>query len=129
MRSRSRAATNRAVDWVAGSERRRGAVAVAVPALFWLVLELEANLGLVPLVAAAALSAFLYTRDTTRATLAAGAYGTGLLGVGFALLQIYWSVARGSTASLSDTVAGLSGWFLIDAVLVTLGIWIHGTGH
>ncbi|WP_415379310.1 hypothetical protein [Halosimplex sp. TS25] len=73
MRARSRAATNRAVDWVVDSERRRGAVAVLVPALFWLVLELEANLRVLPLVAAAALSAFLYTRATTRLTLAAGA--------------------------------------------------------
>ncbi|MFC7141089.1 hypothetical protein ACFQMA_14795 [Halosimplex aquaticum] len=126
MSARSRAATNRAVDWVAGSERRRGAVAVAVPALFWLVVELEANLGLAPLVAAAALSAFLYTRDTTRATLAAGAYGTGLLGIGVALVQIYWSVARGSTASLTETVAGLWGWFLVGAVLIAVGVWIHG---
>ncbi|QLH80902.1 hypothetical protein [Halosimplex pelagicum] len=129
MSARSRAATNRVVDWVAGSERRRGAVVVAVPALFWLVLELAANLGLLPLVAAAALSAVLYTRDTTRATLAVGAAGTGSLGIGFALAQIYWSVARGSTAPLTDTVAGLWGWFLVGAVLIALGGWIRAAGR
>lgn len=121
-----RAAAGRVVDSVHVSERRRVAVAVAVPFLFWLVVELGANLGFLPLVAAAVLGAFRYTRATARGTLAAGAYGTGLLAVGVAAVRIYQSVAGGSTETLADTVARLAGWPLAGVVLIVLGAWLRG---
>ncbi|QLG29430.1 hypothetical protein HUG10_05660 [Halorarum halophilum] len=121
-----RAAAGRVVDSVRVSERRRVAVVVGVPFLFWLVVELAANLGILPLVAAAVLGAFLYTRGTAQDTLAAGAYGTGLLAVGVAAVQLYQSVAGGSTEALADTVARLAGWPLTGVVLIVLGAWLHG---
>lgn len=121
-----RSAVGRLVDFVRVSERRRATVAVGIPLLFWLVVELAANLGFLPLVAAAGLSAYLYTRRTAQETLAASAYGTGLLDTGFYLLQAYRGVAWGSTASLADTVAGLFGWLLTGTILIVLGVWIHG---
>lgn len=120
-----RAAAGRVVDSVSVSERRRAAVVVGVPFLFWLVVELAANLGFLPLVAAAVLSAFLYTRRSARETLAAGAYGTGMLAVGVALFQVYQTVAGGSTEALADTVVRLSGWPLTGVVLIILGAWLH----
>ena len=120
-----RAAAGRVVDSVGVSERRRVAVAVGVPFLVWLVVELEANLGFLPLVAAAGLCAFLYKRGTAQETLAAGAYGSGLLLVGVALYQVYQSWAGGSTEVLADTVLRLSGWPLTGAVLIVLGAWLR----
>ncbi|WP_205254100.1 MULTISPECIES: hypothetical protein [Halostella] len=83
---RSRSAAASVVEAVGGNERRRIIASLAVPLLFWLAVERAANLGALPLVAAAGLAAFLYTRTTARATLAAAAYGTGLLLVGVFLL-------------------------------------------
>lgn len=107
------------------SERRRVAVIFAVSFLFWLAVELAANLGFLPLVAAVALGVFLYTRATAQETLAASAYGTGLLVVGVAVFQLYQGVAGGSTEPLAEAVLRLSAWPLAGIGLVVLGIWIH----
>lgn len=117
----------RLVSTVAGNERRRVAVVVAVPLLFWLSVELAANLGFLPLVAAVGLAAFLYTRATGRETLAATAYGTGLLAVAVALIQVYRTVAGGTTASVVDTAVGQWPWAVAGTVLVGIGVWLHQT--
>jgi hypothetical protein len=82
MVGRHRIAVDSVVESIDGSERRRVAVAAGVPVLFVLVVELGANLGVLPLVVAGALAVYLYTRETGQALLAASAYGTGLLLVG-----------------------------------------------
>ena len=115
------------VDYVDVSERRRRAVAVGVPFLFWLAVELEANLGFLPVGLAAALCAYLYTRASGRETLAASAVGTGSLSIGLYLFQVYRTVAGGSTEAVADTAVRLSGWLLIGVGLVALGVLFRRT--
>lgn len=122
---RPRTAVGYVVEFVAVTERRRVIVAVGVPFLFWLLFELNANLGVLPLILAAGLAAYLYTRGTAQKTLAASAYGTGLLMVGLFLLELYWNGARGSTESLEGIATRLLWWVLMGTVLIGLGIWIR----
>ncbi|ELZ27289.1 hypothetical protein C474_18124 [Halogeometricum pallidum JCM 14848] len=129
MSSQPRTAANPLVGFVAASERRRVLVALGVPLLFLLAVELAANLGVLPLVLAAGLAAYLYARPTARATLAAGAAGTGLLLLSLFLLQVYSTVAGGSTEPLAGTVARLSGWVLLGTALLALGAWLSGAGR
>lgn len=118
-------AVGRVVDYVQVSQRRRMALIVGVSFLFWLVIELAANLGIWPLVVAVGLVAYLYVQKTAQETLAASAYGTGLLAVGVAAFLVYQSVAGGSTEPVADTVVRLSGWPLAGIVLIAVGIWLH----
>lgn len=110
------------VDSVGVTERRRVLVALGVPLLFLVAVELGANLGFLPFVAALGLAAYLYTRDTARETLVAGALGTGLLFVGLFLFQLYKIEATGSTEALTAAATRLSGWLLVGALLVACGI-------
>lgn len=116
----------RVVDYVQVSRRRRMILIVGVSFPLCLVVELAANLGLWPLIAAAGLLACLYMQKTAQETLTASAYGTGLLAVGVALFQVCQSVAGGSTEPVTDTVVRLSGWRLAGVILVAIGIWLHG---
>lgn len=129
MSSQPRTGAGSLVDSVAVSERRRVLVALGVPLVFCLAVELAANLGVLPLVLAAGLAAYLYTRPTARATLAAGAAGTGLLLISLFLLQSYSTVAGGSTESLAGAVARLFGWVLLGIALLALGAWVSGAGR
>lgn len=115
----------RVVDYVRVSERRRIAVIVSVPFLFWLLVELAANLGFLPLIVAVGLGAYLYRQETVQETLAASAYVTGLLAISVALFQVYQNVIGGSTEPLIDTIVRLSGWPLTGAFLIVLGVWFH----
>lgn len=45
--------------------------------------------------------------------------------VGVAPLQIYQSVAGGSTEPLVDTVVRVAGWPLAGVGLIALGVWLH----
>lgn len=117
------------VDYVSVSERRRRAVAVGVPFLFWLAVELKANLGLLPVGLAAMLCAYLYTRSSGRETLAASAVGAGSLNIGLYLFEVYRTVAGGSTEPIADTAVRLSGWLLIGVGLVALGVLFRRTDH
>lgn len=103
------------------------AVAVGIPLLFWLAVELAANLGVLPLVAAAGLAAYLYTRETARETLAAGAVGVGALLVGLFALELYRVRAGGSAESLTAAVARLGGWGLTGAFSLAVGVWLYRT--
>lgn len=120
-----RAAVRPFVAFVGAGEPRRFAVIVAVSLLFWLVVELGANLGSLPLVVAAALGAFLYTRETAKETIAASAYGTGLLAIGLGLLQVYQILVGGSTESLAGAVVRLAEWPLAGFLLIGFGIWLY----
>lgn len=120
-----RTAVSRIVDSVGVSEWRRVALAVGVPLLFWLVVEFGANLGFLPLAVAVGLGAYLYTRETARETLAASAHGTGLAGIAVFPIEVYRTVAGGSTASVVDTAIGLSGWLVAGVVLVAFGTWLR----
>lgn len=120
-----RVTVGRIVDYVQVSQRRRVAVIAGVSFLFWLVVELAANLGIWPLVVAVGLVAYLYVQNTAQETLAASAYGTGVLAVGVALFLVYQSVAGGSTEPVADTVVRLSGWPLAGVVLIAAGVWLH----
>lgn len=120
-----RAAVGRIVDVVEDSEWRRVALIAGVSLLFWLTVELAENLGFWPLVVAVGLAGFLYLQKTARETLAASAYGTGVLAVGVGLFLVYQSVAGGSTEPVVDTVLRVSGWPLAGAVLIGIGIWLH----
>lgn len=120
-----RAAVDPVVQFVDVSERRRVTVAVVVPSLFWLIVELAANLGVVPLVVAIGLAAYLYTRDTAQETLAASAYAPGLLAIGVGLFQVFLTVTGGSTEPFVDTVVRLSGWPLAGIALIAFGTWLY----
>lgn len=122
-----RTAAGRTVESLDASERRRIALVIGVPVLFWLVVELAANLGFAPLIAAAALAAFLYTRGTEQETLAAAAYGAGLLAVGVQLFLLYQGVTGGSTDPVADAAVRLIEWPAVGAGLIALGIWIRRT--
>lgn len=65
------------VEFVARTERRRLVVVVGIPAVFVVLFELTANLGILILLLAAGLATFLYTRPTVQKTMAASAYATG----------------------------------------------------
>lgn len=104
-------------------------VALGVPFLFWLAVELAADLGFLPLVLAVGLAAYLYTRRTALETLAAGAAGAGVLTISLALLRLYWVGARGSTEPLADAATRLSGWFLAGALLIAVGYWLYRAGR
>lgn len=129
MGRRPRTAAGHVVEFVAVTERRRVTLAVGVPFLFWLLFELTANLGFLPLALAAGLAAYLYTRETARETLAASAAGTGLLMVGLFLLELYWNGARGSTESLEAVATRSLWWALVGTVLVALGIRFRATNR
>lgn len=113
------------VESVGDSERRRVLVSICVPLSFWLVVELTANLGYLPLVLAVGLAAYLHTRTTAQETLAASSVGTGLVVVSLFLLQIYWVAARGSTEPLAGAITRLVGWLLVGIVLIALGSWLY----
>lgn len=121
----ARSVVGRFVGIVDVNERRRVAVVVAVPLLFWLAVELTANLGVLPLVAAVGLAVLLYTRSTGRETLAASGYGSGLLAVTVALTQVYRTVAGGSTASVVTTVVGQWPWVLSGIAMIAFGVWLR----
>lgn len=124
MSSRLRTAVGPLVESVGVSERRRLVVALGVPLSFWLAVETAANLGVLPLVLAGGLAAYLYTRRTARATLAAGAAGTGLLLISLFLLQLYQISAGGSTEPLAGAAARLLGWVLLGTLLLAFGAWL-----
>lgn len=125
MRCQLRTAVGPVLESVGDSERHRVLVSLGVPISFWLVVELTANLGFLPLVLAVGLAAYLYTRATAQETLAASSVGTGLLVVSLSLLQIYWVDARGSTEPLAGAIMKLSGWLLTGVILITLGSWLY----
>lgn len=125
MSSRLRTAVGPLVEFVGASERRRLAVVLGVPFSFWLAVELAANLGFLPLVLAGGLTAYLYTRQTARATLAAGFAGTGLLLVSLFFLQMYQISAGGSTEPLAGAAARLFGWVLLGTLLLVFGAWLY----
>ncbi|SFL29079.1 hypothetical protein SAMN04487950_3286 [Halogranum rubrum] len=125
MSYRLQSAVGSVVESVGASERRRVLVALGIPLLFWLTVELAANLGFLPLVLAVGLAAYLYTRETEQETLAAGFAGVGLLLASLFLLQLYWVGATGSTEPLADAATRLSGWLLTGVVLLGLGYWLY----
>lgn len=127
MVDRLRTAAAHAVEYVRTSESRRVTVAIGVAFSFLVVVELAAgeHLGVLPVVVAAGLAAYLYTRGSARETLAASAYGTGLLLIGLFVLQIHWVGATGSTESLGAAVSRLLGWLLAGTVLTAVGIWLR----
>ncbi|WP_167768375.1 hypothetical protein [Haloarcula amylovorans] len=125
MSFRLRTAVGPVVESIDVSERRRVLVALGVPLAFWLVIELAANLGFLPLALAVGLAAYLYTRRTAQETLAASFAVTGLLVVALFLLQLYWVGARGSTEPLAGALTRLVGWPLTGTVLMVLGAWLY----
>ena len=67
---------------------------VGVPVLFVTLFELTANLGALLLLLVAGLATFLYTRKTAQMTMAASAYGAGVLMVSLVILELHLSGAQ-----------------------------------
>lgn len=113
------------IDIVALSERRRLIVVVGIPVFFVALLELTANYGVLILLLAAGLATFLYTRSTTQTTIAASAYGVGVLLSSLFLLEMYSNGATGSTEPLRST-AIRSLWLAVTGgVLIGVGLWLR----
>lgn len=113
------------VEFVALTERRRLLVVVGIPVLFVALFELTANYGALVLFLAAGLVAFLYTRTTAQKTIAASAYGAGLLMFSLFLLELYWNGATGSTEPLIGT-ATRTLWLAVTGTLSTgFGLWLR----
>ncbi|WP_324757702.1 hypothetical protein [Haloarcula montana] len=115
----------RAVEFVALTERRRLLVVVGVPVLFVLLFEFVANYGLLVVLLAVGLAAVLYTRSTARETIAASAYGVGVLLIGLFLLELYWNGAQGSTEPLIGTATRVLWRAVVGTVLLGLGLWLR----
>jgi hypothetical protein len=113
------------VEFVALTERRRLVVAVGIPLLFVALFELTANFGVLVLLLAAGLAMFLYTRTTAQKTIAASAYGAGVLLVSLFALELYWNGAQGSTEPLIGTATRLLWWAVTGVLLVGVGLWLR----
>lgn len=113
------------VEFVALTERRRLIVVVGIPVLFVALFELTANYGVLILLLAAGLIAFLYTRPTAQKTIAASAYGAGVLMVSLFLLELYWHGATGSTEPFIG-VSTRTLWLVVTGTVLTgLGLWLR----
>lgn len=125
MNTNLRTLAGHVVEFVSATEGRRLAVVIGVPVGFVALLELTANFGVLVLLLAVGLGLFLYTRPTAQATLAAGAYGVGLLLLALFLLELYWNGARGSTEPLVGTVQRVR-WLAVAGVSSSgLGLWLR----
>lgn len=125
MELRPRTVAGRVLEFVALTERRRVIVAVAVPTLFVVLFEIVANFGMLVLLLAAGFAVFLYTRATAQETVAAGAYGAGILMLSLFVLVLYWNGSQGSTESLIGTATRLLWWGVTGTVLIGLGVWLR----
>ncbi|MFC7076448.1 hypothetical protein [Haloarcula halophila] len=115
----------RAVEFVALTERRRLLVVIRVPVLFVLLFGSVANYGSFVVLLAVGLAAVLYTRSTARETIAASAYGVGVLPIGLFLLELYWNGAQGSTEPLIGTATRFLWRAVVGTVLIGLGLWLR----
>jgi len=125
MYGRPRTVAGRVVAFVAVAERRRLLVVVGTPILFVVLFELTANFGALVLLLAAGLAAFLYTRTTAQRTMAAGAYGAGVLLIGLFLLELYLNGAQGSTEPVLDTATRVLWRAVTGTVLIGVGLWLR----
>jgi len=125
MKTGPRTVADHLCAFVAVTERRRLLIVVAVPALFALLFEIVANFGVVPLILGTGLAVFLYTRSTVQATVAASAYGVGVLMIGLFALVLYWNGVRGSTEPLLGAAARILWWAVTGTVLIGLGLWLR----
>jgi hypothetical protein len=115
------------VELVAKSEGRRLIVVIGIPMLFVAWFELTANFGVLILLLAAGLAAFLYTRSTAQKTLAASAYGAGVLLISLFLLELYLNLATGSTEPLSGTATRVLWRAIAGTALIGFGLWLRQT--
>lgn len=120
-----RTAVNRIVEFISVTERRRLIVVVGIPVLFVALFELTANYGVLILLLAAGLATFLYTRSTAQKTIAASAYGTGMMMFGLFILELYWNGARGSTEPLIGTATRVLWVAVTGTMLIGLGLWLR----
>ena len=125
MYKRSRTVVGDIVEFVALTERRRLIVVVGIPVLFVVLFELTANFGVLTLLLAAGLATFLYTRTTAQKTIAASAYGAGILMWSLFILELYWNGAKGSTEPLIGTATRVLWVVVTGAVLIGLGLWLR----
>lgn len=126
MDEQPRAVVGRIVALVAGTERRRRLVVVGVPTVFVSLLDIAANYGILVVLLAAGLAAVLYTRSTAQETIAAGAYGVGVLLLGLFALTLYRNGAYGSTEPLAGTARRVLRQAATGAALIGLGLWFRG---
>lgn len=118
-------AVNHIVEFISVTERRRLIVVVGIPVLFVALFELTANYGVLILLLAVGLAAFLYTRPTAQKTIAASAYGTGMAMVGLFILELYWNGTRGSTEPLIGTATRVLWVSVTGTVMIGLGLWLR----
>lgn len=125
MYERPRAVVGRVVEFVSLTERRRLVVVVGIPLLFVALFELIANYGVLVLLLGAGLATFLYTRKTAQETIAASAYGTGVLIFGLFVLELYWNWTQGSTEPLMGAATRFLWLAVTGGLLIGLGLWVR----
>lgn len=125
MYRRSRAVVGHVVGWVSLTERRRLIVVVGIPVVFVALFELTANFGVLILLLAAGLATFLYTRTTAQKTIAASAYGVGVLLCSLFILELYLNGVQGSTEPLMGTVTRVLWWAVAGALVLGFGLWLR----
>lgn len=87
--------------------------------------ELIANFGVLVLLLAVGLATVLYTRTTAQRTIAASAYGVGVLMISLFLLELYWNGTQGSTEPLIGTATRVLWRAVTGTVLIGLGLWLR----
>lgn len=127
MYKRLRVTVGHTVEFVSVTERRRLIVVGGVPVLFVALFEVIANFGAVILLLGVGLAAVLYTRTTAQETVAAGAYGVGVLMSSLFVLELYLNGAQGSTEPLLGTAARLRWWAMAGTLLTVIGLWLRRT--
>jgi hypothetical protein len=125
MSKHSRTVAGHIVELVSLTERRRLLVVVGVPVLLVALFELTANFGVLVVLLAAGLATFLYTRTTAQRTLAASAYGTGVVVSGLFVLELYLNGAQGSTEPLIGAATRVIWWAVAGTLLIALGLWLR----
>jgi heme/copper-type cytochrome/quinol oxidase subunit 4 len=111
------------IAFIDHSEYRRLLMVVGTPTGFAVLVWQQNRLGTAAVILAVCLAAFLYTRPAAQQTIAASAYGTGVVLISLVLLGVYliWSTA--STAAWVDNTIR---WRAVTgALLLGLGLWLR----
>jgi hypothetical protein len=125
MNKQPRTVVSNIVDFVALTERRRLLVVLGVPIVFVVLLDLVANYGVLIPFLGVGMAIVLYTRSTAQQTIAASAWGIGVLLAILFVLDLYLNVATGSTEPLIDTARRVLWRALTGVALVGLGLWLR----
>ena len=125
MNEQLRAGVASVVDFVDHSERRRLAVVVGVSVCFVALFEFLANYGLFVVYLGLGIAVVLYTRPTAQQTVAAGGYVFGTLVLLLFGTELYLTVIRGSTESVTATAVRELWRVVVGTALLVVGLWLR----